>query len=77
MIPQLNYKYAAFSLKIKKGIYCECGLCTQQYMAELKNGAMHIFVFQLYIGLLGCGADLPLEIKLSLNEMLISNQPKY
>lgn len=46
-------------------------------MAELKNGAMHIFVLQLYIGLLGCGADLPLEIKLSLNEMLITNQPKY
>lgn len=46
-------------------------------MAELKNSAMHMFVLQLYKGRLGCGTDMPLEIKLSLNEISISHQSKY
>lgn len=46
-------------------------------MTELKNNAMFIFVLQLWKRLLGCGTDLPLEIKLALNEMPFSNQSKY
>lgn len=46
-------------------------------MTELKNSAMLIFGLQLYKGLLGCGTDLPLEVKLCLNEMPISNRSKY
>jgi len=47
MTPQQSHKYAALSFEIKKDIYCECGLCTQQHMTELKNNVVHVFVLLL------------------------------